>query len=234
MRGGVGQLRDFFDMSAALERNLPRLYTALCVGEADAALLGHQALAKVLCDTLDFSLRFDDMKMVNPAVQNDLAYYRRVLSRLKRERKVADGEIRDEVVDRMSLFYAHASPMSRVLIDTTTQFLASGASASAGQINKVLARLAESCRGMVADNKIADPNTQILCLRSMTASLVILDHITDGGIFTKKSPVDIVSCVKLLQTYKVHNTDGLMNALRFMTVHAREPNVLSFIKKTLW
>ena len=87
---------------------------------------------------------------------------------------------------------------------------------------------------MVADNKVVDANVQQLCLRAMTAALVILDHIVDGGIFTKKSPVDVVNCIKLLQAWKAHNTDALMNALRFMTVHAREPNVLGFIKKTLW
>jgi len=233
VRVGVAKLKDFFDMSSKLEQNLPRVYAALCVGEADAALTGHQQLAKVLCEMLNFGARFDDMKMVNPAVQNDLAYYRRVLSRLKRERKAAEGEIRDEIVDRMSLFYAHASPMTRIIIDTTTQFLASDASASAGQISKVLSRLAESCRGMVADNKITDPATQELCLRSMTMCLLVLDNICEGGIFSKKSPVDIVSCIKLLQTWTAHSTDSMMNALRFMSQHARDPNALPYVKKAL-
>jgi len=233
VRKGVGQLREFFEVSALLERGLPRVYAALCgVGDADSALVSHQALTKVLCQMLDFSARFDDMKMVNPAVQNDLAYYRRVLSRLKRERKAADGEIRDETVDRMSLFYAHASPMTRVVIDTTQSFLESDASASAGQINKVLSRLAETCRGMVGDNKITKPETQQMCLRSMTMCLVILDHTFNGGIFSKKSPVDVVSCIKLLQAQD--NPEGMMNALRFMTTHLREPNALPYVKKTLW
>jgi len=232
VRVGVSQLRDFFDVSALLEKNLPHVYTALCVGDADSALVSHQALTKILCEMLDFSARFDDMKMVNPAVQNDLAYYRRVLSRLKRERKAADGEIRDETVDRMSLFYAHASPMTRVVIDTTSSFLESDASASNGQINKVLSRLAETCRGMVGDNKISKAETQQMCLRSMTMCLVILDHTYPGGIFSKKSPVDVVSCIKLLQAQQ--NTEGMMNALRFMTTHLREPNALPYIKKTLW
>jgi len=232
VRVGVTQLRDFFEVSALLERHLPHVYAALCVGDADSALVSHQMLTKILCEMLDFSARFDDMKMVNPAVQNDLAYYRRVLSRLKRERKAADGEIRDETVDRMSLFYAHASPMTRVVIDTTSQFLESDASASAGQINKVLSRLAETCRGMVSDNKISNAETQQMCLRSMTMCLVILDHTYPGGIFSKKSPVDVVSCVKLLQTQQ--NTEGMMNALRFMTTHLREPNALPYIRKTLW
>jgi len=232
VRKGVGQLREFFEVSSLLERGLPRVYTALCVHDADASLQQHEALTKVLCQMLDFSARFDDMKMVNPAVQNDLAYYRRVLSRLKRERKAADGEIRDETVDRMSLFYAHASPMTRVVIDTTSSFLESDASSSAGQINKVLSRLAESCRGMVFENKISKPETQQMCLRSMTMCLVILDHTYPGGIFSKKSPVDVVSCIKLLQAQQ--NPEGMMNALRFMTTHLREPNALPYVKKALW
>jgi len=232
VRKGVSQLREFFEVSSLLERGLPRVYNALCVHDADASLQQHESLTKVLCQMLDFSARFDDMKMVNPAVQNDLAYYRRVLSRLKRERKAADGEIRDETVDRMSLFYAHASPMTRVVIDTTSSFLESDASSSAGQINKVLSRLAEACRGMVNDNKISKPETQQMCLRSMTMCLVILDHTYPGGIFSKKSPVDIVSCIKLLQAQQ--NPEGMMNALRFMTTHLREPNALPYVRKSLW
>ena len=124
--------------------------------------------------------------------------------------------------------------MTRVVIDTTTQFLASDASASAGQINKVLSRLAETCRGMVSDNKITDGETQQMCLSSMTMCLIILDHIHEGGIFSKKSPVDVVSCIKLLQSWTQSSTDNMMNALRFMTCHARDPNALPFIKKTFW
>jgi hypothetical protein len=42
-----------------------------------------QALAKQFAEILQFVLRFDDLKMNNPAIQNDFSYYRRTLNRMK-------------------------------------------------------------------------------------------------------------------------------------------------------
>ena len=235
VRVGVGQLRDFFEMGGQLEACLPKIYAALGAdADADDALRNHQQITRILCDVLDFATRFDDMKMVNPAVQNDLAYYRRVLSRLKREKKTSDGEIKDEIVDRMSLFYAHASPMTRIVIDTTVSYISSCDPINAAKGNKVLARLTEMCKFMLQSGKVTDSDTQQLYLRTMTACLLVLDHTNESGVFVKKSPVDIVGCIKLLQSWKDHNVDSLMNSLRFMTVHSREPNVQAFVKKSLW
>ena len=251
---------------------MPRLYTGILdaipsnapVDAYDNAITKHAAFVKLVCLIQEFAMRFDDLKMVNPAVQNDLAYYRRVLSRLKRERKMAEGEIRDEVVDRMSLFYANGAPMTRVLIDVTTAVIASsggGASGSAPSgsgsgappgtvppVGKLLSRLAESCRGMMDTHSLDGESQELrsLCLRAMTASTLMLDHIVDIGVFTKKSPVNIVAIVKLLQSFNAapgaasssagatQTTDHMINALKFTTLHARDPNVLPHIKKTLW
>ena len=75
---------------------------------------------------------------------------------------------------------------------------------------------------------------QLLYLRGMTFCTLILDHILPNGVFGKKSPVDIVGIIKLLKTWKAHNTDNLVNALMFMTAHVRDQNVLAFVKKNLW
>lgn len=42
-----------------------------------------QALAKQFAEILHFVLKFDDLKMNNPAIQNDFSYYRRTLSKMK-------------------------------------------------------------------------------------------------------------------------------------------------------
>jgi hypothetical protein len=40
-------------------------------------------LAKQFAEILHFVLKFDDLKMNNPAIQNDFSYYRRTLSKMK-------------------------------------------------------------------------------------------------------------------------------------------------------
>lgn len=90
----------------------PKLLTALfSAGQASTNLEGQQALAKQLADILAFVLRFDDAKMVNPAIQNDFSYYRRSLNKQKNKVEV---KIKDELANRMSLFFAYPTPMLKV------------------------------------------------------------------------------------------------------------------------
>src|SRR4051812_42351693 len=63
--------------------------------------------------------------MVNPAIQNDFSYYRRTLNRMKLAKKDMNIKIRDELANRMSLFFAYPTPMMKVLSDTTVKFLSS-------------------------------------------------------------------------------------------------------------
>jgi len=67
----VDRLRDFYDYSLELEQCVPKLLTALCKDIPVNALQDNQALAKLLANLFDFVLRFDDLKMTNPAIQND-------------------------------------------------------------------------------------------------------------------------------------------------------------------
>lgn len=66
-------------------------------------------------------------QMKTPAIQNDFSYYRRSVSRgglINAE--LPPGEephITAEVANRMSLFYAQATPMLKVLSEATSQFV---------------------------------------------------------------------------------------------------------------
>lgn len=85
-----------------------------------------QALVKQLAEILEFVLKFDEFKMKTPAIQNDFSYYRRTLSLASSVHKVESEDnlyISNELANRMSLFYAHATPMLRVLSNSTIAFL---------------------------------------------------------------------------------------------------------------
>ncbi|CAB4007419.1 Hypothetical predicted protein, partial [Paramuricea clavata] len=81
----VGQLKKFYEYATELEAVLPQLLNALCSGNLTPVehLEQQQALAKQFADILHFTLKFDDLKMTNPSIQNDFSYYRRTLSRRK-------------------------------------------------------------------------------------------------------------------------------------------------------
>jgi len=61
--------------------------------------------------------------MVNPAIQNDFSYYRRSLAKMKMTNRAGDIKIKDELANRMSLFFAYPTPMMKVLTDSTVEFL---------------------------------------------------------------------------------------------------------------
>jgi len=83
----VEQLQEFYDFSLELESCFPKLLVAVCKDDPKQSLKTQQALAKQMADVFDFVLRFDDAKMVNPAIQNDFSYYRRTLNRMKMSKK---------------------------------------------------------------------------------------------------------------------------------------------------
>jgi len=150
----VDQLQEFYDFSLELEASFPKLLVALCKNEPKDSLANQQALAKQLADVFDFVLRFDDAKMVNPAIQNDFSYYRRTLNRMKLSKKDMNIKIRDELANRMSLFFAYPTPMMKVLSETTVKFLSSDSSVPRDNVTTALATMSNVCHDMVAKKKI--------------------------------------------------------------------------------
>eukprot|EP01119_Soliformovum_irregulare_P008505 TRINITY_DN21627_c0_g1_i1.p1 TRINITY_DN21627_c0_g1~~TRINITY_DN21627_c0_g1_i1.p1 ORF type:complete len:314 (-),score=65.70 TRINITY_DN21627_c0_g1_i1:91-1032(-) len=229
----VDQLQEFYDFSLELEACFPKLLIALCKNEPKDSLPNQQALAKQLADVFDFVLRFDDAKMVNPAIQNDFSYYRRTLNRMKLSKKDLNIKIRDELANRMSLFFAYPTPMMKVLSETTARFLSSDNSVPRDNVTNALATMANVCQDMVAKKKFEADTTNMMCLRAMTGAIILFDHLHSQGAFVKKSPIMIKPCIHVLKSYTASPTDGLLNALRFTTIHLNDPETPNPIKQLL-
>lgn len=88
--------------------------------------------------------------MVNPAIQNDFSYYRRTLNRMKLSKKEHNITIRDELANRMSLFFAYPTPMMNTINETTVKFLSSGEGGVPREnVTNALATMANVCQEMV-------------------------------------------------------------------------------------
>ena len=87
--------------------------------------------------------------MVNPAIQNDFSYYRRTLNRLKLSKKDLNISIRDELANRMSLFFAYPTPMMNVINETTVKFLLQGEGVPRDNVTDALSVMANVCQDMV-------------------------------------------------------------------------------------
>jgi len=71
----------------------------------------------------------------------------------------------------------------------------------------------------------------------MTGAIILYDHLHSHGAFSKKSGIPIRACITILKTYQPQSggstTDGLLNALRFTTVHLNDPETPNNIKQLL-
>jgi hypothetical protein len=229
----VDQLQEFYDFSLELEACFPKLLVALCKNDPKDSLANQQALAKQLADVFDFVLRFDDAKMVNPAIQNDFSYYRRTLNRMKLSKKDLNIKIRDELANRMSLFFAYPTPMMKVLSETTAKFLSSDSSVPRDNVTSALATMSNVCHDMVFKKKFEADSTNMFCLRAMTGAIILYDHLSPQGAFAKKSPIMIKGSINVLKSYSASPTDGLLNALRFTTIHLNDAETPNSIKQLL-
>jgi len=230
----VDQLQEFYDFSLELEACFPKLLVVLCRNDPKQSLANQQALAKQLADVFDFLLRIDDAKMVNPAIQNDFSYYRRTLNRMKLSKKDLNIKIRDELANRMSLFFAYPTPMMKVLSETTVKFInLSDNQVPKDNVNEALATMANVCHDMVAKKKFEADQINLFCLRAMTGSIILYDHLAPQGAFAKKSPINIKGSINVLKGYTASPTDGLLNALRFTTIHLNDAETPNSIKQLL-
>jgi len=237
----VETLQEFYEFSTEIEKVYPKILQQLFVANADTgnlkqSLEGQQALTKQLADIFDFALRFDDAKMVNPAIQNDFSYYRRSLSRMKLNNKGGDIKIKDELANRMSLFFAYPTPMMKVLTDTTVGFVNAtngGTPVDKAQVVSGFSLMANVCLDMVEKAKFKNTKTNMFCLRGMTGAILLVDHVDEHGAFQKKSTINMRGAILQLKAFTEASTDGLLNALRYTTKHLNEPDTPAAIKNLL-
>ncbi|CAK6984244.1 CYFIP-related Rac1 interactor B-like, partial [Scomber scombrus] len=110
-----------------------------------------QAMARQFAHILHFTLRFDELKMTNPAIQNDFSYYRRTISRMRINNVSANAgnEVNNELANRMSLFYASATPMLKTLSDATSKFVSDNADVPLENTTDCLSTMASVCKVML-------------------------------------------------------------------------------------
>jgi len=217
----------FYEFSIAMENAFPKLLNVLCDGPPHS-LESQQSLAKQMGDIFEFVLTFDELKMVNPSIQNDFSYFRR---NHKKVHKSGNGNINDETANKMSLFFAYPAPMMRVLIETIPKFLQHSSTISNQNVCICLSALANSCQDMVDKRRFANEETILFCLRCMTGSIVLYDHINEAGAFGKRTTIRIEGCIRSLKGNP--HARSLMDQLRFSTCHLNDDDTPRKIKMEL-
>lgn len=226
-------LRKFYEFALELETSLCDLLTVLCSPNMVALqhLETQQAITKQFAEILHFTLSFDDLKMTNPAIQNDFSYYRRTLNRRRMEgdnetASSADGiELPDDIANRMSLFYANPTPMLHTLSGAAEKLLQENPSLTLENMTNCFSTMASVCR-VINENseyhsRFQSEETQLFCLRVMVGVIILYDHVHPVGAFAKKAAIDMKSSIKLIKEHP-KMAESLLNALRYSTKHFNE------------
>ncbi|KAI8916306.1 hypothetical protein EDD86DRAFT_198247 [Gorgonomyces haynaldii] len=222
-------LKMFYEHSVKLEQNVLGILQLLAKGDVLERMGQCQATSVRLADLLAFCSEFDAVKMNNPNIQNDFSYYRRTVSKMKMQNSNLQIVVSDELANRMSLFFAHATPMTKSLIDSAQSKISTRSLNP--QVVDAFAALAGIAYHTVNENRTT--RDKIYYLRIMTTSILFYDHLHPAGAFTKESKINVRSSVKLLQQHGGDQTESFINSIKFSSVHLNDESTPKATKQCL-
>jgi hypothetical protein len=135
----------------------------------------------------------------------------------------------------MALFFAYPTPMMNVINEATGKlFETAVADATAGAVSRervtlLLATMANVCSAMVSSKE----ETNMFCLRAMTGSIILFDHLHPQGAFLKRSPIHLKRCIAVLKNCPSDKANDLLDAIRYTTVHLNDADTPASIKRLL-
>uniref|UniRef100_A0A8C0RIV8 CYFIP related Rac1 interactor A n=1 Tax=Canis lupus familiaris TaxID=9615 RepID=A0A8C0RIV8_CANLF len=234
----VVRLKRFYEFSIRLEKALQSLLESLTCPPYTPTqhLEREQALAKEFAEILHFTLRFDELKMRNPAIQNDFSYYRRTISRNRINNMHLDieNEVNNEMANRMSLFYAEATPMLKTLSNATMHFVSENKTLPIENTTDCLSTMTSVCKVMLETpeyrSRFTSEETLMFCMRVMVGVIILYDHVHPVGAFCKTSKIDMKGCIKVLKEQAPDSVEGLLNALSSLDdLHTQPPELRTLI-----
>lgn len=228
VKANVDVINGFYQFSKKIERQFPSLLRSLATDDEKATISSKQAVSKKVADVLDFVLKFDELKMLRPGLQNDFSFYRRSLGKHAAD---ADLVVRDDEASFISLFIAQPIPMMTSTAKATTELLNENAHLGV-HVPRVLATIANVCLHLVKSKRFDDNATNMLCVRAMVGCIVLFDHLTPEGAFVKRSGINIRQAVQLV-TKEYSDQKPLINALRYSTLHFSDDSTPAAITQML-
>jgi len=213
--GAVDSIATFYGFCKELETVFPELLTAIAQARPEATGPDGKtpfipdALALQLAQILSFGLEFDRVRMMRPNLSNDFSYYRRLLPKFN---KHPDIRIKDDEASGMALFTAEHIPITNTLCKAAAR-----AQETNNHVTTVLSVLANSCNKALRTKKFAcDQNLVDMCGRAMACAIVIFDNVDAVSVFSKKSPVQVKSCIQTLKR-DFAKDQSLINTIHYST-----------------
>jgi len=147
-----------------------------------------------------------------------------------------EDPIPESLGTRISIFYGEATPMLKMLSDTTTEFMTKNHRLSVEFITECFAAMAHICRDLVDVKEYrgrVNDETVMFCLRVMTGVIILYDHVHPNGAFSKTSKIDAKSCIRVLKERHENDVDNLKNAIKYSSRHLNDEDTPRATKQML-
>uniref|UniRef100_A0AC35U002 CYRIA-B_Rac1-bd domain-containing protein n=1 Tax=Rhabditophanes sp. KR3021 TaxID=114890 RepID=A0AC35U002_9BILA len=223
----IRKIKTYYEISNQLTNLIPTLLWELCSGPLppNEQLKSMAALTNQFVRMINFVLQFDSKKMGTPAIQNDLSFYRRIISRTPfAEVKLV---MNLEMANNVCLFLAASSPMLTSLVSSTTSFVLNHPDLPLINTTNTLASVVQICYRMVLhlrDGNNTDIAKQNFYYVSLVGGLLLHDHIHEEGAFSKNSHINIKSILSLLHSDQMDEEKRvfLFNTIRYNSKHLND------------
>jgi len=227
VKANVDIINGFYQFSKRAEKLFPQMLKNLAKDDEKSSIQQYQATSHRIADVLDFVLKFDELKMLRPGLQNDFSYYRRSLGKHMQDK---DLTVRDDEASFISLFIAQPIPMMTAVARATTELMNESPQFHS-HVPKVLATISNVCLHVVkkGDQEAA---MNLMCVRAMVGSIVLFDHVSAEGAFVKRSGINVRQAVQLL-VKEYSDQQALLNAIRYSAPHFSDDSTPSAITNML-
>ncbi|KFV75089.1 Protein FAM49B [Dryobates pubescens] len=200
-----------------------------------------QALAKQFAEILHFTLSFDELKGWLPGWgwhRGDTSGNPTPCPHPPPSQLDAESEVNNEMANRMSLFYAEATPMLKTLSNATTKFVSENKTLPIEDTTDCLSTMACVCRVMLETPTLAAKQFLPMLRWSLLCSTSTQGRgqppaAHPGSHSLSCSLHQMKGCIKVLKDQPSTSTEGLLNALRYTTRHLNDDTTSKQIRALL-
>lgn len=210
----IEKLVSFYDSSHVLMGVFKEIVVQMCNGDIGENLEEHNATSKLLADVLCYGYDFDQKVITISQVQNDFAYYKRVLSRIKTSTNSNNYyTIHSSKANDVSLFFARFSPLTSCFAKCCNQLLSTDNNDELrNKLMELFSKYALLCHSIVCN--VAYENLSVYCVKVLASSIVLYDNVDPTGAYVRSSRINVYNLVKGMLSH--HNGETL-SALSFIT-----------------
>lgn len=188
----------------------------------------YPALTKCVADGFDVCLKFDQIPIKKPMLQNDLAYFRRNCPAHNQ-----DGSFDSLFMESnmSTVFWGSKMPFTTKFVnDLKTKYKDNPEKFNLAI--QLVGLVADCCTSICTKNENPSPELCLICLRCLTTAVVIYDYIHPVGAFCHDAKYHYREAVDLILNYSPKQSD-LIDILKYSTNTLSKPTTDSKIKELL-